>query len=155
MKQVAASINALTQENILQFESDESFDIMLDGAAISLSLDDVLITNKDVEGWLVASHGTLTVALDITLNQDLVNEGIARELVNRIQNLRKDSGLEVTDKILLYIGASETLNTAVEAYREYLMQETLCEKLELVDHLEKGIEVSFDDIQTQLYLEKL
>ena len=155
MKQVAASINALTQENILQFESDESFDIMVDGAAISLSLDDVLITNKDVEGWLVASHGTLTVALDITLNQDLVNEGIARELVNRIQNLRKDSGLEVTDKILLYIGASETLNTAVEAYREYLMQETLCEKLELVDHLEKGIEVSFDDIQTQLYLEKL
>ena len=155
MKQVAASINVLTQENILQFESDESFDIMVDGAAISLSLDDVLITNKDVEGWLVASHGTLTVALDITLNQDLVNEGIARELVNRIQNLRKDSGLEVTDKILLYIGASETLNTAVEAYREYLMQETLCEKLELVDHLEKGIEVSFDDIQTQLYLEKL
>lgn len=155
MKQVAASINALTQENILQFESDESFDIMVDGAAISLSLDDVLITNKDVEGWLVASHGALTVALDITLNQDLVNEGIARELVNRIQNLRKDSGLEVTDKILLYIGASETLNTAVEAYREYLMQETLCEKLELVDHLEKGIEVSFDDIQTQLYLEKL
>ena len=155
MKQVAASINALTQENILQFESDESFDIMVDGASISLSLDDVLITNKDVEGWLVASHGTLTVALDITLNQDLVNEGIARELVNRIQNLRKDSGLEVTDKILLYIGASETLNTAVEAYREYLMQETLCEKLELVDHLEKGIEVSFDDIQTQLYLEKL
>lgn len=155
MKQVAASINALTQENILKFESDESFDIMVDGAAISLSLDDVLITNKDVEGWLVASHGALTVALDITLNQDLVNEGIARELVNRIQNLRKDSGLEVTDKILLYIGASETLNTAVEAYREYLMQETLCEKLELVDHLEKGIEVSFDDIQTQLYLEKL
>jgi isoleucyl-tRNA synthetase len=88
------------------------------------------------------------------LNETLINEGIARELVNRIQNLRKDSGLEVTDKILLYIGASDKVNQAVSSNRDYLMQETLCEQLELVEGLEKGIAVSFDDIETQLYLEK-
>ena len=154
MKQVAASITSLNQEQIQRFEQEETHVISLDDSTIELSLEDVFITNKDIEGWLVASHGALTVALDITLNETLINEGIARELVNRIQNLRKDSGLEVTDKILLYIGATDKVNQAVSSNREYLMQETLCEQLELVEGLEKGIAVSFDDIQTQLYLEK-
>jgi len=154
MKQVAASITSLNQEQIQQFEQEETFVISLEDSTIELSLEDVFITNKDIEGWLVASHGALTVALDITLNETLVNEGIARELVNRIQNLRKDSGLEVTDKILLYIGATDKVNQAVSSNRDYLMQETLCEQLELVEGLEKGIAVSFDDIETQLYLEK-
>ena len=154
MKQVAASITSLNQEQIQQFEQEETFAISFDDSTIELSLEDVFITNKDIEGWLVASHGALTVALDITLNETLINEGIARELVNRIQNLRKDSGLEVTDKILLYIGATDKVNQAVSSNRDYLMQETLCEQLELVEGLEKGIAVSFDDIETQLYLEK-
>ena len=154
MKQVAASITSLNQEQIQQFEQEEAFAILLDDSTIELSLEDVFITNKDIEGWLVASYGALTVALDITLNETLINEGIARELVNRIQNLRKDSGLEVTDKILLYIGATDKVNQAVSSNRDYLMQETLCEQLELVEGLEKGIAVSFDDIETQLYLEK-
>lgn len=154
MKQVAASITSLNQEQIQRFEQEETHVISLDDSTIELSLEDVFITNKDIEGWLVASHGALTVALDITLNETLINEGIARELVNRIQNLRKDSGLEVTDKILLYIGATDKVNQAVSSNREYLMQETLCEQLELVEGLEKGIAVSFDDIETQLYLEK-
>ena len=154
MKQVAASITSLNQEQIQQFEQEEIFAISFDDSTIELSLEDVFITNKDIEGWLVASHGALTVALDITLNETLINEGIARELVNRIQNLRKDSGLEVTDKILLYIGATDKVNQAVSSNRDYLMQETLCEQLELVEGLEKGIAVSFDDIETQLYLEK-
>ncbi len=154
MKQVAASITSLNQEQIQQFEQEEAFAISLEDSTIELSLEDVFITNKDIEGWLVASYGALTVALDITLNETLINEGIARELVNRIQNLRKDSGLEVTDKILLYIGATDKVNRAVSSNRDYLMQETLCEQLELVEGLEKGIAVSFDDIETQLYLEK-
>ena len=154
MKQVAALITSLNQEQIQQFEQEETFAISLDDSTIELSLEDVFITNKDIEGWLVASHGALTVALDITLNETLINEGIARELVNRIQNLRKDSGLEVTDKILLYIGATDKVNEAVSSNRDYLMQETLSEQLELVEGLEKGITVSFDDIETQLYLEK-
>ena len=154
MKQVAASITSLNQEQIQQFEQEEAFAISLEDSTIELSLEDVFITNKDIEGWLVASYGALTVALDITLNETLINEGIARELVNRIQNLRKDSGLEVTDKILLYIGATDKVNRAVSSNRDYLMQETLCKQLELVEGLEKGIAVSFDDIETQLYLEK-
>jgi isoleucyl-tRNA synthetase len=154
MKQVAFSITSLNQEQIQQFEQEEAFSISLDDSTIELSLEDVFITNKDIEGWLVASHGALTVALDITLNETLINEGIARELVNRIQNLRKDSGLEVTDKILLYIGATDKVNRAVSSNRDYLMQETLCEQLELVEGLEKGIAVNFDDIETQLYLQK-
>lgn len=154
MKQVAASISALDQEQIQQFEQEEIFTISVDNAPIELSLEDVLITNKDVEGWLVATHGALTVALDVSLNETLIYEGIARELVNRIQNLRKDSGLEVTDKILLYIGATDKVNEAVSSNLDYLMQETLCEELELIEGLDKGIAVSFDDIETQLYLEK-
>src|SRR6056300_591293 len=109
MKQVAFSITSLNQEQIQQFEQEEAFSISLDDSTIELSLEDVFITNKDIEGWLVASHGALTVALDITLSETLINEGIARELVNRIQNLRKDSGLEVTDKILLNIEGDEAI----------------------------------------------
>ena len=154
MKQVAASISALDQKQIQQFEQEEIFTISVENSPIELSLEDVLITNKDVEGWLVATHGALTVALDVSLNETLIYEGIARELVNRIQNLRKDSGLEVTDKILLYIGATDKVNEAVSSNLDYLMQETLCEELELIEGLDKGIAVSFDDIETQLYLEK-
>src|SRR6056300_966446 len=154
MKQVAFSITSLNQEQIQQFEQEETCSISLDDSTIELSLEDVFITNKDIEGWLVASHGALTVALDITLSETLINEGIARELVNRIQNLRKDSGLEVTDKILLNIEGDEAIEKAVEQNREYLMNETLCEQLELVEGLDKGIAVSFDDIETQLYLKK-
>jgi isoleucyl-tRNA synthetase len=114
----------------------------------------VIITNKDIEGWLVASSGNYTVALDISLSESLVNEGIARELVNRIQNLRKDSGLEVTDKILLNIEGDEAIEKAVNENREYIMNETLCEQLEIKETFEPSLEIAFDSYQAKLSLKK-
>jgi isoleucyl-tRNA synthetase len=155
MKAIAATIAQMTAEDIAQIEREGLFNITVNGQAISLELDDVLITNKDIEGWLVASSGSYTVALDVSLSETLVNEGIARELVNRIQNFRKDSGLEVTDKILLNIEGDEGIQKAVEQNREYLMNETLCEHLELKETFEPSIEVAFDSYQAKLSLKKL
>ena len=126
----------------------------MEGEQIKLHLEDVIITNKDIEGWLVASSGNYTVALDISLSESLVNEGIARELVNRIQNLRKDSGLEVTDKILLNIEGDEAIEKAVNENREYIMNETLCEQLEIKETFEPSLEIAFDFYQAKLSLKK-
>ena len=155
MKAIAAAIAQMSANDIAQIEREGFFNITIDGQSISLELDDVLITNKDIEGWLVASSGSYTVALDVSLSENLVNEGIARELVNRIQNFRKDSGLEVTDKILLNIEGDEGIQKAVEQNREYLMNETLCEHLELKETFEPSIEVAFDSYQAKLSLKKL
>ncbi|MGD1947166.1 MAG: DUF5915 domain-containing protein, partial [Croceivirga sp.] len=110
--------------------------------------------SRDIEGWLVASAGPLTVALDVTIDDELRNEGIARELVNRIQNLRKESGLEVTDKIELKILKDGNVEKAIENNEAYLKSETLTEILNLEEQLDEGTEVSFDDVQTKLFIQK-
>ncbi|MDA0379791.1 MAG: isoleucine--tRNA ligase [Bacteroidetes bacterium] len=155
MKAIAGAIAQLTQADISNIEQNGEYTLYVDGEAINLSLEDVLITNKDIEGWLVASSGSYTVALDITLSESLVNEGIARELVNRIQNFRKDSGLEVTDKILLNIEGDEAIEKAILHNREYIMNETLCERLEFKETFEPSLEISFDSYQAKLSLNKL
>src|SRR5699024_1160932 len=116
--------------------------------------DEVEIISEDIEGWLVASNGDLTVALDVDITKALKNEGIARELVNRIQNLRKDSNLEVTDRIDLKIESNTQIEEAIKNNLDYIKSETLSETLALVSSLEKGVEVEFDDIHTQLGLTK-
>ena len=115
---------------------------------------DVEITSQDIEGWLVANQGAVTVALDVTISEVLKEEGIARELVNRIQNLRKDSGFELTDRIEVYLQSEAAIKNAVKQNLEYIKLETLTEKLHLVAQLEKGDDISFDAINTKLHTSK-
>ena len=154
MKGIASAIAQLSQSDILAIEQQGEYLLEVEGEKIKLHLEDVMITNKDIEGWLVASSGSYTVALDINLSGSLVNEGIARELVNRIQNLRKDSGLEVTDKILLNIEGDEAIEKAVRDNLEYIMNETLCEQLEIKETFEPSLEIAFDTYQAKLSLKK-
>ena len=113
------------------------------------------VNTKDIEGWLIASGSGTTVALDITLNETLIEEGISRELVNRIQNLRKDAGLEVTDKIAVQIAQHAGLEKAVGNNKSYIMSETLTEALDFVAHLPDGQALTFDEIDTQITIKKL
>ncbi|MEO0045365.1 MAG: Isoleucine--tRNA ligase, partial [Bacteroidota bacterium] len=122
--------------------------------SIILSLEDVEISSQDIPGWLVANANGITVALDITLTEELKNEGIARELVNRIQNLRKDSGFEVTDKIKVHIQYNAILAKAIQENENYIKSETLTETLVLEKEVSKGIEIEFDEIKTRILISK-
>jgi len=117
-------------------------------------LSEVEISSQDIEGWLVANADGLTVALDVTINDELKREGIARELVNRIQNLRKDSGFEVTDRIDVKLQKDEKIEKAVLKNLEYIKTETLTEDLEIIDQVNNGIEIAFDDVNTKLFIQK-
>jgi isoleucyl-tRNA synthetase len=119
-----------------------------------LNLEDVEITSQDIEGWLVASSGPLTVALDITIDQALRREGIARELVNRIQNLRKESGFEVTDRIDVKFLKNEAVEAAVLSNLQYIKSETLTADLQFHDELKEGTAVAFDEVSTKLLIQK-
>ena len=154
MKIVANVINALEKEDIHKIEQKGELTIALNDKSIKLQLSDVEITSQDIEGWLVASSGSLTVALDITINEQLKNEGIARELVNRIQNLRKESGYAVTDKINLKIVKDGFIEKAIASNEDYLKSETLTKELKYVEHLDKGTTVAFDDVNTKLFIQK-
>lgn len=154
MKDIAAVINDFTQQDIQAFERQGTKEITLDGEKLTLTLDDVEITSQDIEGWLVASSSTgLVVALDATITDELRAEGIARELVNRIQNLRKDTGLEVTDRIRILLQQQDTLEKAVRANEAYIKAETLANEILFADTLQ-GEEVAFDDIVTKIAVEK-
>jgi isoleucyl-tRNA synthetase len=138
MKSIAAEVLKMTQADIATLETEGQFRIMAEGQEVALTLEDVEIVSKDIPGWSVASEGGITVALDVTITDELYNEGLARELVNRIQNLRKDSGLEVTDRIVLKVKASDKVTPAIEANRGYICAETLAQSLELLNELPKG-----------------
>ncbi|MGB3606750.1 isoleucine--tRNA ligase [Psychroserpens sp.] len=155
MKSVAQAINAFSAADIKKIEQNGVLDVQVNGKSITLELSDVEITSKDIEGWLVASSGALTVALDVTLTDDLMKEGIARELVNRIQNLRKDSGFELTDRISVQFQRDAQIENAIETNLEYIKTETLTNKLEIVDNLNNGIEIAFDNVNTKLFIQKI
>jgi isoleucyl-tRNA synthetase len=133
MKQIAAVVGEFDQARIIAFERDGFFDTILDGEAVRLVAEDVEILTEDIPGWQVATEGSLTVALDIEVTPELRMEGIARELINRIQNLRKESGFEVTDKIELTVGRHQDLAEAMEKFGDYICTQTLAGKLTLVD----------------------
>jgi isoleucyl-tRNA synthetase len=154
MKAIAQIVNNFTPEDIRKFEQNGILDVQVNGKTISLELTDVEITSQDIEGWLVANEGALTVALDVTITDNLRKEGIARELINRIQNLRKDSGFEVTDKIDVLLQKDEQVVSAVEANLTYIKSETLTNELKIIDELEDGIEIAFDDVNTKLFIQK-
>jgi isoleucyl-tRNA synthetase len=154
MKLIANAISRFTSEDIKKIEESGNLDVVINGKIITLDLADVDISSQDIEGWLVANEGSLTVALDVAITEELREEGIARELVNRIQNLRKDSGFEVTDKIDVIIKKDEQIVNAVNANLEYIKTETLTEELEIIDQVNNGIEITFDEINTRLFIKK-
>jgi isoleucyl-tRNA synthetase len=154
MKLIANAIQNLKPEDIKQIEEKGALGIEINGKSINLEPNDVEITSQDIEGWLVANQGAVTVALDVTISEALKEEGIARELVNRIQNLRKDSGFELTDRIEVYIQIEDGIVNAIKQNKEYIKLETLTDELHLVSRLDKGIAVSFDAINTKLYVQK-
>ena len=154
MKQIAQAIAALGQEDIQKIEQNGELSLKIKNKIINLQLQDVEISSQDIEGWLVASQGPLTVALDITINDDLRKEGIARELVNRIQNIRKESGYEVTDRIDIKIQKDGFVENAVESNLKYIKAETLTAELDFEDKLENGTAIAFDEVNTKLFIEK-
>ncbi|MFV9549715.1 isoleucine--tRNA ligase [Algibacter sp. PT7-4] len=154
MKAVAQLVNNFTPEDIKNIEQKGILDVEVNGKSITLERTDVEITSQDIEGWLVANEGALTVALDVTITNNLRSEGIARELINRIQNLRKDSGFEVTDKIDIAFEKDEHIINAINTNKDYIKSETLANKLEIIDKLEDGIEIAFDEVNTKLHIKK-
>ena len=150
MKAVAQIIQNFEQEDIHQIEKEGVLTIQVEDSSYELTTEDVIISNKDIEGWLVASSGQLTVALDVNLDDDLIKEGIARELVNRIQNIRKDSGFEVTDRVDVYFQGSVALEAAIKSNESYIKTETLCENIYIEREITDGNDVEFDDIKTSI-----
>ncbi|MGB5942141.1 MAG: isoleucine--tRNA ligase [Leeuwenhoekiella sp.] len=154
MRTVAKKINEMQPADIGTLEKEGKFTLDINGKSVNLAPEDVEITSQDIEGWLVASSGSLTVALDGSISDELKDEGIAREIVNRIQNLRKDSGFEVTDRIDVTLLQAEELDRAVRENLEYIKNETLTANLELTDDVEQGVAIEFDDIATRLSIKK-
>jgi isoleucyl-tRNA synthetase len=156
MKSIAAAVGKFDQDDIQKIETDGEYRLDLEGEEIVLTQSDVEITSQDIPGWLVTTEGQITVALDITLTDELREEGIAREFVNRIQNLRKDSGLEVTEKIALQIKKHDFINAAIEKNLNYICSETLAGDLQLVDSLDSGEEVEVsDEVTTRIAIRRL
>ena len=155
MRFIAVAVQNFTPEDISKIEKDKNILLDINGKNITLELSDVEISSKDIEGWLVANEGALTVALDVTITEDLRKEGVARELVNRIQNARKDTGLEVTDKIKLTVLNFENLQQSISENKAYIMSETLTEELVFVDELSNGTEIEFDTIKSRILIEKV
>ena len=154
MRFVGAEIQKFTQEDINKIEKEGEIDVKINDNFVKLSINEVEISSQDIEGWLVANQGNLTVALDINITDALRKEGNARELINRVQNLRKDSGFEVTDKIKLSIEKNSILEEAVKANEEYIKNETLTNDLVFVDSIKNGFEIDFDTIETKILIEK-
>ncbi len=154
MKLIANVVRGFLADDIKKIEQNGQLDINIGEKTVTLGLEDVEITSQDIEGWLVANEGALTVALDVTISEDLREEGIARELVNRIQNLRKDSGFEVTDRINVQILKDDPIVKAVTSNEAYIKSETLTDELEITDTLDNGIEIVFDNVNTKLFIKK-
>ena len=151
---IAKEIQSFSSEKINKLEREGEISIIIQEKSIILTLQEVEISSQDIEGWLVANSNGITVALDISISEELYQEGIARELVNRIQNIRKDSGFEVTDKIKVQIQRNGDLETAILNNEAYIKSETLTDLLVFVDELESGVAIEFDEITTRIAINK-
>ena len=148
-------IERFGEQEINKIENEEIIKLKIDSEEFILEASDFEIFSEDIEGWLVASEQGITVALDITLNEQLVNEGIARELVNRIQNLRKEIGLKVTDQIILKFQNDNIIEKAIFENKNYIVEETLATDLIFEKIIVSGNEVEFDDIKTKISIKKI
>lgn len=153
MKGIAAYMDTLSQEEILAFEQSGEIKINVEGQDIFVASSDVDIISEDIPGWLVANEGNLTVALEVELNDELRNEGMARELINRIQNLRKECGLEITDRINVTVSPDERIEGAIASFSDYIKGQVLADSIVVAEN--KGTEVSFDDFNAFIDVEKV
>lgn len=154
MKQVAGAIHQMTNEQINQLEANGSFEIEVNGEKHRLGRENFEVITKDIQGWVVAVDGGLTVALDTSLTEELRAEGLARELVNRIQNLRKEEGLEVTDRICLQIQFTPEIEEAIAQNKDYICNETLTDTIEVLPKIEAGNSIEIDKMVTKLKIKK-
>jgi len=154
LSEAVTQIQKFDDTEINKIEKGEQIYLEINSKKVALEALDFDVVSEDIEGWLVASENNITVALDVTLNKELINEGIARELVNRIQNQRKEIGLLVTDKIILKIQKDNFIEKAIFENRDYIVNETLAVDLMLVESINEGIEIKFDNINTKLSIHK-
>ncbi len=154
-KSIAASIRQMVEADIRALESEGKVAIEVNGRQIDLEPEDVEILHEDIEGWLVASQNSLTVALDTELDKELINEGLAREFVSRIQHIRKDSGFEVTDRVKIDFKGAPSISDAINAMKAYICAETLCEHLETVDSLSRGTDLSINGESIMVAVERM
>ena len=154
MKEIATAMNSFGNHEISEIERNGQFTMTLPTGDVELTPEDVEIITEDMPGWLVANEGKLTVALDITVTDALLREGIARELVNRIQNIRKSNGYEIVDRISIQIEGREEINDAVNEYSGYIASQTLANSVELVLNLDDATELEFDEYVVKIAVKK-
>jgi isoleucyl-tRNA synthetase len=143
-----------TQEQISQFERETVYNLLIENETVPLYLTDVEIVSEDVPGWMVTNKGAVTVALDVTVTPELQDEGNARELVNRIQKIRKESGFDLTDRIAVQVSDEEKLRSSITQFKSYICAEILADNLDLVPQLKDGIEVEINDILIKVQVSK-
>ncbi|MDR1879732.1 MAG: isoleucine--tRNA ligase [Tannerellaceae bacterium] len=154
MKPLAEAIRLMGAEDILAFESTGRFTFQIEGQEAVIEQDDAAVVSEDIPGWLVANEGQLTVALDITVTDELRREGLARELVNRIQNLRKSSGYDITDKVKIHILSSVEMDEVIEAYKEYIKNQVLAVSIKVVDILSDAALLDFEAFNLSIRIDK-
>jgi isoleucyl-tRNA synthetase len=154
MKAVAAAIGEMSQEDIVGLEKEGSISLLIDNEPVILQTQEVEISSEDIPGWMVANKEALTVALDVNVTPILVSEGNARELVNRVQKIRKDSGLELTDRIVVKLSEHGELKDSIARFNNYICAEILADQLEMVSELTEGTEVEVNDIPVKVFVSK-
>ena len=153
MKSVAAHMDGLDQDAIALLEKNGSISFDIDGAPVIVDVADVEIISEDIPGWLVSNDGNLTVALEVELTEDLLNEGMARELINRIQNMRKDAGLEITDRIAIKVSPNDSIAKAIANYEDYVKTQVLADSISVEDNA--GTDVEFDNFVVRIQVTKI
>jgi isoleucyl-tRNA synthetase len=154
MKLVSAELGKFTQHDITRLEKEGSYDLQINGEKITLLLSEVEIIAEDIPGWSVATKGTLTVALDITINDELRKEGEAREFVNRIQGVRKDSGFELTDRINIVVSDNGELTNSINQFKNYICAEILADTISFSNEIADGTEIEVNDVRLKVYVTK-
>jgi isoleucyl-tRNA synthetase len=154
MKAVSSALGAFTQEDISKLEKEGNYTLLIDNEPLILQVNEVDIVSEDIPGWVVATKDALSVALDTTVTPELANEGYARELVNRIQKIRKDNGFELTDRILVNIEDVPSLKKSLTLFNDYICAEILADSLELVPEIANGTEIEVNDILLKVFVIK-
>jgi isoleucyl-tRNA synthetase len=152
MKAVAAAVDALSQEQIAELEQNGTIGISVEGQDLTVEAADVEIISEDIPGWLVSNEGSLTVALEVELTDELRQEGMAREIINRVQNIRKESGLEITDRINITLAPNAEVEKSVEAFGDYIETQVLADAITIAPN--DGTEVDFDEFKLNIKITK-
>jgi isoleucyl-tRNA synthetase len=154
MKAVTAALAQFTQDDIAKLEREGNYSLPIDGETVILQVSEVEIASEDIPGWVVANNGNLTVALDVNVTPELEHEGHAREFVNRIQKIRKDSGFELTDRILVKVVAVNGMKESLAQFNNYICAEILADKLEIVPEIQDGTEIEVNNFSLKVIVSK-